>query len=135
MGRVERTYYLVVEHPLVVIHVSRIVGVVAVEVLGQLGQVVGTTGLVQCRVGAELAIVVGGHIGVHAQYLCVGLAEHFAIAHTARGVGIASLNHLPEVQCQVVVVGLAVSPIASQGAGYLGDMLVGMAGADVVDVL
>ena len=131
---VQRAHYLVVEHPLVVVHVACVVGVKAVQVLGQLGQVVGAAGLVDVRVGAQVALSVGCHVVVHAQHLRIGLSEHLSVAHSARGVGIASLHQVPEVQCQVVVAVLSVSAVAAQGTRYLRYVLVGVAGAYVINV-
>ena len=135
MSGMQRTYNLVIEHALVIVHIRSIVGVEAIQVFGQLGQVVGTAGFVQCRIRRRLSVAVSCRVGVHAQHLCIRLAEHFAIAHASGRVGIASLNHLPEVESQIVVVRVPISPIASQGARNLWNVLVGMAGADVVDVL
>ena len=131
---VERTYNLIIEYALVVVHVACVIGVEAVEVLRQLGQVVGTAGLVQRGVGTHLAAMVHIHVGVHAQHLCVGLAEHLAVAHTAHGVAVAALYHAPEVLGNVVVVGVAVATEAAQRTRDLGDMLVGVACAYVVDI-
>ena len=118
-----RTDNLVVENTFVVVHVLSVVRVEAVEVLSQLGEVVCAACLVDSWVWSEV------------YNLCVWLAEHFAVAHTARSVCVTSLNHVPEVERKVVVVWVCIAAIAAECACNLRDVLVGMTSADVVDVL
>ncbi len=73
-------------------------------------------------------------IGGHAEGLRVGLSEHLAIADTAGRVGVATLDETPEILGYVVVPVLSVSLVDLQGADNHGDVLIGVAGADVVDV-
>ena len=134
MFGMQRAYYLVVEYTLIIVHILCVVRVKAVKVLGQFGQVIGAAGLVDIGVGVYVAPVIGHDVGVHAQYLGVGLTEHLTVAHTAHGVGVAALHKAPEIVCQIVVVGVTVGPVRAQRTCYHGDMLVGMARTYVINV-
>ena len=135
LTRIERADDLIVEHPLVVVHVAGIVGVEAVQVLRQLCQVVGTAGLVDGRLGMQLAASPAGDVGTHRGDLRVGLAEHLTVAHTAHGIAVAALYHRPEVLGEVVVIRLVVATEGAQGTRHHGNVLVGMPCADGIDIL
>ena len=91
---VKRANELVVEHTLVIVHQTCIVGTKAVQVLRELGEVVGAACFVQRR------IVVGGH----REHLRVGLAEHLAVAHTTHRIAIAALHHRPEIVGYLIII-------------------------------
>ena len=134
--RIQRADELVVEHTLVVVHIAGVVRTEAVEVLGQFRQVVGTAGLVQGGLGVGRAVApVGTDVRTHREHLRVGLTEHLAVAHTAHGIAVATLDHRPEVLGEVVVVGVGVAAEGAQGTRHHRDVLVGMAGADGIYVL
>ena len=65
--RIQRTDDLVEEGPFLVVHVTGIVRVEAVQVFGQLEQVVGAAGLVELRIG--MGVTLGDAVGGHAQHL------------------------------------------------------------------
>ena len=131
---VHRTDDLIIEHALVVVHVFRIVGIEAVQVLGEFGEVVGAAGLVDGGFGVQFASAPAGNVGTHGGNLRVGLPEHLAIAHATHGIAIAALDHRPEVLGEVVVVRVAVATEGAQGAGDHGDMLVGVTRADGIHI-
>ena len=135
MTGIHRAYYLVVEHALVVVHVAGVVGIIAVQVLRQLRQVVGTAGLVEGGLSTQFATAPVRHVAAHRGHLRVRLAEHLAIADAAHGVAVAALNHRPEVLGQVIVIGIAVTTERAQGSRHHRDVLVGVARADGIDVL
>ena len=131
----QRTHNLVVEHTFVVVHVSRVVRVEAIEVLGQLGQVVGTAGLIDGGFGILRAVApIAAHVGIHRKHLRVGLTEHLAIAHTAHGIAVTPLYHRPEVLRYIIIVGIGVAAIAPQRTCNHRNVLVGMTGTYGIDV-
>ena len=115
---------LIVEHPLVVIHVAGIIGTETIEVLGQLGQVIGTACLVHGRFGGR----------AHRQHLCVGLTEHLAVAYASHCIAVSTLNHRPEVLGKVIVIGIGIAAIRAQGTRHHRYVLVGVPCADGIDV-
>ena len=131
----DRTHELVVQHALVIVHVAGVVRVEAIQVLGEFRQIVGAAGLVDVRIREDVAVPVGHHAGVQAHHLGIGLAEHLSVAHAAHRIGVAALDHLPEVAGDVVVIGVSTLPVHVQGTHDHRDMLVRVAGADIVDVL
>ena len=132
--RIHRADDLVVEHPLVVVHIAGIVGVETVQVFRQFCQVVGAAGLVDGRLWVQFAPSPTGHVVQHRGDLRVGLTEHLTVAHAAHRIAVAALYHRPEVLGEVIVIRIVVAAEGSQGARHHRDMLVGMAGADGVDV-
>ena len=133
--RMDRTHELVVKHALVIVHVPGVVRVVAVQVLGEFREVIGTAGLVDVRVREQVPLPVGHHAGIHAHHLGVGLTKHLAVAHAAHGIGVPALDHLPEVPGNVVVTGFAAHLVRIHGTHDHRDMLVRVTGADIVDIL
>ena len=133
--RVYGTHQLVVQYTFIVVHVAGIIRVEAVEVLGEFGQVVGTARLVEVRVQPPFPTMIRHGIRVHAGCLRVGLPPHLPVAHAAHGVGVASLDEVPEVQGQVVVVGFPVGAVRAQCPHYHGDVLVGVPCAQVIHVV
>ena len=132
--RMYGAYKLVVQNPLVVVHVAGIVRIEAVKVFSELCQVVAATGFVDVRVGEQVAVTVAHHAGVHAHHLGVGLAEHFAVSDAAHCVCISALNHLPEVAGYIIIGIRTANLVALEGAHNHGNVLVGMTGADIVDI-
>ena len=133
LARIHRADNLIVEHTLVVVHIAGIIGMEAVQVLRQFRQVIGAAGLVQGGIGLFHTVLVND-VGTHRGNLRVGLTEHFSIAHAAHRIAVASLYHRPEVLSEVVVVGIAVAAEGAQGTCHHRNMLVGVTGADGIDI-
>ena len=129
---IERTDHLIIQGTLVGVHVFGVIRIVAVQILGELQEIVSAAGLVDVGVGLRLTLL--HTIGRHAQYLGIGLTEHFTVAHTTRGIHIATLDQVPEVLREIVVERILVGLVTAQRADNHRDMLVGMAGTDVVHV-
>ena len=121
---VDGAHELVVEQSLIVVHITGIVRIEAVQIFGQLSQIVGTASLVERRFR-----IVG-----HRQHLRVGQSEHLAIAHATHGVAVAPLYGVPEIPCYPVVIRVGSRLIAFQGPRYHRYMLVGMTRTDGIDV-
>ena len=132
--RVQRTYNLIIQHTLVIVHIPRVVRVEAVQLLSQLRKVIGTAGLVDRRLGAQLPTSPAAHVHTHRGNLRIGLTEHLAIAHTAHRIAVASLDHRPEVLCHVVVVGILVTTETAQRTSHHRYVLVGVARTDGIHV-
>jgi len=132
--RVNRTDELVVENALIVVHIACVVRIKAVEILCELREVVHAACLVEGRVRVEVAVTVRMNVCVHAEDLCVRLAEHLHVTYTTCRICVTSLDHVPEVDGDVVVIWVVVAHIALQRADDLRDMLVCMTCADVVHI-
>ena len=132
--RVERPDNLVVEQALVVVHIGGVVWLVAVQVLGEFGQVVGTTSFVDGGFGIEIAASVSSDVGTHGEHLRVGLTEHLTIAHSTHRITVASLDEIPEVQGEVVVIRILVASVTAECTRHHGYMLIGMACAYGINV-
>ena len=129
------THQLVGKHTLVVVHVAGIVRIKGIEVLGEFGQVVGAAGFVDFGIREQIAPAVALHAGVHAHHLGVRLAEHFSVSYAAHGINVSALHQFPEVAGNVVVSGFSAHLVALEGAHNHGNVLVGVTGANVVDIL
>ena len=129
---IERTYNLVIQSTLVVVHITRVVGVIAVEVTCQFEQVVCAASFID--VGITLCLTLLHTVCCHAQHLGIWLSEHLHIAYATGGIYIASLEQCPEVLGKIIVIRIAVAPVTAQGPDNHRDVLVGMTRAYIVDV-
>ena len=116
---------MVVEHALVIVHISGIVRVEAVQVFSQLGQIIGTAGFIHSRFILFTSTPVCDVVA-HGSHLGIGLAEHLAIAHTAHGIAVTALYHHPKILGEVIVIGVVVPTESSQCSRYHRYVLVGM---------
>ena len=114
---------LVDDGALIVVHVSGVVGVVLVQLPGELEHVVG---------GAGLAVLAPALVAQNVGALLIGVLEALAGAHAADGVGVAGSDQLPEVLGYPIVVVVAGGVVHVDGAHDLGDVLVGVAALDGV---
>ena len=96
----DRTYDLVIHNPLIIIHIAGIIGIEAIKVLGQFGQIVGTASLVHLRITAS-------H---HACHLGIWFPEHLRVSHSACGIYITILDKIPEVRRDIEILGVATCP-------------------------
>ena len=74
------------------------------------------------------------NVCVHAENLCIWLAPHLNVTYTTCRVSVSSLDHVPEVDSDVVVVWVVVAHVALQRADDLRDVLVGVTCTDIVYV-
>ena len=135
MTRIHRTHYLIIENAFIVIHVLRIIRIETVQILGELSKIIGTTGLVDRWLGAQLSPTPTANISTHRGDLRVGLTEHLPIAYATHRITVASLNHCPEVLRQVVVIGIVVSTEGAKRTYHHRYMLVGMTRTDSIYIL
>ena len=131
--RIERTDDLIVQRALDIIEILRIIWVVTVQILAQLDEVIRTAGFVDIRISLRFTFLQS--VGCHTQNLGIWLAEHFSVADTTHRIHVSALYQTPEVLCQVVIVWLQIALVAAQRSDDHRNMLVGMASADVIDVL
>ena len=131
--RIERTDNLIVQRALDIVEILRIIRVITVQILGQFDEVIRTAGFVDIRISLRFAFLQS--VGCHTQNLCVWLAEHLSVAYTTHRIHVSALHQTPEVLCQIKIVWLLITLIAAQRSDNHRNMLVGMAGADIVDVL
>ena len=131
--RIERTDNLIVQRALDIIEILRIIWVITVQILAQLDEVIRTAGFVDIRISLRFAFLQS--VGCHTQNLCVWLTEHLSVSNTTHRIHVSALHQSPEVLCQIVIVWLLIALITAQRSDNHRNMLIGMAGTDVVDVL
>ena len=111
----------------------RIIWVVTVQILAQLDEVIRTAGFVDIWISLRFTFLQS--VGCHTQYLGIWLAEHLSVAYTSHRIHVSALHQTPEVLCQIVIVWLLITLVTAQRSDNHRNMLVGMAGADIIDVL
>ena len=131
--RIEGTDNLIIQRALDIVEILRIIRVITVQILAQLDEVIRTAGFVDIRISLRFAFLQS--VGCHTQYLGIWLAEHLSIANTTHRIHVSALHQTPEVLCQIVIVWLLIAFVTAQRSDNHRNMLVGMAGADVIDVL
>ena len=134
-ARIHRPDNLVVEHPLIIVHVAGVVGIEPIQLLRQFGQIVGTTRFVERGFGMQFTPSPTRHVRTHRRDLRIGLTEHLAVAHTSHRITVSALNHRPEVLRQIIIVGIAVGAERAQSSRHHRDVLVGMTRTDGVHIL
>ena len=103
-----------------------------IEFLRELEQIVGTACLVEVWIGLSCLRI--PPIGSHREHLAVRLTEHLTIAHTTSGVDIASLEEIPEIVGDMIVVDSLAVLLKSQGTDDHRYVLIGMTHAYVIDI-
>ena len=131
--RIERTDNLIVQRALDIVEILRIVRGITVQILAQFDEVIRAAGFVDIRISLRFAFLQS--VGCHTQNLCIWLAEHLSISNTTHRIHVSTLHQPPEVLSQIVIVWLLIALVAAQRSDNHRNMLVGMAGTDVVDVL
>ena len=131
--RIEGTDNLIVQRALDIVEILRIIRVITVQILAQLDEVIRAAGFVDIRISLRFAFLQS--IGCHTQNLGIWLAEHLSISYTTHRIHVSALHQSPEVLSQIVIVWFLIALVAAQRSDNHRNMLVGMAGADVIDVL
>ena len=130
---IERTDNLIIQRALDIVEILRIIRVITVQILAQLDEVIRTAGFVDIRISLRFAFLQS--VGCHTQYLGIWLAEHLSISYTTHRIHVSALHQTPEVLCQIVIIWLLIALVAAQRSDNHRNMLVSMAGTDIIDVL
>ena len=131
--RIERADNLIVQRALNIVEILRIIRVITVQILAQLDEIIRTAGFVDIRISLRFTFLQS--VGSHTQNLGIWLTEHLSVAYTTHRIHVSALYQTPEVLSQIVIVWLLITLITAQRSDNHRNMLVGMAGTDVVDVL
>lgn len=131
--RIEGTDNLIIQRALDIVEILRIIRVITVQILAQLDEVIRAAGFVDIRISLRFAFLQS--VGCHTQNLGIWLAEHLSISYTTHRIHVSALHQSPEVLSQIVIVWFLIALVAAQRSDNHRNMLVGMAGADVIDVL
>ena len=124
---------LIVQSALIIVHQPGVIGVIGIEILRELQKVISTARLIEVGVCHRLSFLHA--IGCHREYLRVRLAEHLPIADTTGCIHITSLYEMPEVVSYIIIMCIMVALVRAKCTDNHRDMLVGMARADVINVL
>ena len=131
--RIEGTDNLIIQRALDIVEILRIIRVITVQILAQLDEVIRAAGFVDIRISLRFAFLQS--IGCHTQNLGIWLAEHLSISYTTHRIHVSALHQSPEVLSQIIIVWLLIALVAAQRSDNHRNMLVGMTGTDVIDVL
>ena len=78
--------------------------------------------------------MVAHHACIHRKNLRIGLTPHFTVANTSHRIGVTALYEVPEVICQIVIIGIPVGDVRAQRSYNHWDVLIGMTRTDVINV-